>query len=88
MLLLSIPNGVLEGDCRINGQPCEFKIEGDRLSFRPKEGGDFDSRKILHSERREELTTYFCTSAEPEQDDFLMIRPGKDGKAETIRLNG
>jgi hypothetical protein len=36
MLTLTLPNGETKGDRKINGQACEYKIEGDRLSYRPK----------------------------------------------------
>jgi hypothetical protein len=57
MLMLTQPNGEKKGDCKINGEACEYKIEGDRLGYRPKEGGDYDTRTIVHAARGPKLTT-------------------------------
>jgi hypothetical protein len=62
MLMLTLPNGEKNGDCKINGEPCEYKIEGDRLGYRPKGSEEFDTRTIIHTTRGPKLTTYYCTA--------------------------
>ncbi len=68
MLLLSLPNGQTEGDCKINGEACEFQIEDNRLGFRPKgSDGRYDVRTILHAGAWQGgQTLYTCTSADGE----------------------
>lgn len=62
MLMLTLPNGEMQGDCKINGQACEYRIEKDRLSYRPKGGGEYTARTILQVNRGPKLTTFICTA--------------------------
>lgn len=62
MLMLTLPNGDMSGHCRINGNECEYEIEDNRLSFRPKGGDEYDTRTILQANEGPKLTMYVCTS--------------------------
>lgn len=62
MLMLTLANGEMSGDCRINGNECEYVIEGSKLRFRPKGGDEYDTRTILQANEGTKLTNYLCTS--------------------------
>ena len=63
MLFITIPNGVLQGECRINGQPCDFEVHETEFWFRYKGTQDraWDKRFILSIGVGPELTNYYCS---------------------------
>lgn len=62
MLVISIPNDETAGKCRINGQPCDFEIEGHEFRFRYEGQADWDRRTILNAARGPKLTNYACSN--------------------------
>jgi hypothetical protein len=62
MLIVSLPNAVTQGDCKINGQDCDFEIRGTQFRFRRKsEELPWEVRQILHANVGEKLTNYTCS---------------------------
>ena len=62
MLIVSLPNAVIQGDCKINGHECDFEIKGTEFRFRRKDMEmPWDVRQILQVNVGEELTNYICS---------------------------
>ena len=62
MPTIMLPNGEQSGECRINGDPCDYKIDGETFSYRPESGGEWSRRRIQGRYPGSELTHYVCAN--------------------------
>ena len=77
MFMLTLPKDATEGDCRINGQPAEFRRTPTAIAWRYKADatGPWDTRTIIHAQPVPgDLISYVCEDADG-GNDFLIFPP-------------
>jgi hypothetical protein len=72
MLVIHLPKDDRAGRCRINGEPCDFEIEGKTFRFRPADSPDqpWDEREIMQTmPGNAGLVAYICSDSTQAEND-------------------
>src|ERR1700728_3057189 len=62
MLVVHISRGKFSGECRINGETCEFRIEGDRFDYKPESQTEWERRFIQEVLAGDDQDIYVCST--------------------------